>query len=122
MHDRNNGPQSRAKEGAKNPPVTNNIHIGTYNVRTLLGERRLLELEEEIRNIKWDIIGLSETRRAGESATQLASGNMLYISGKRISGQSGVGFLINRNMSSNVVNFKAVSDRVAIVIIRLNST
>ena len=37
------------------------LHIGTYNVRSLMGEDRLLELEEELQKIKWDILGLAET-------------------------------------------------------------
>ena len=46
--------------------VVQNMYIGTYNICSLLGEDRLAELEEELKAIKWNIIGLSETRRHGE--------------------------------------------------------
>jgi len=57
MHNTKHGPQSPAKEGAKNPRVRHEIYIGTYNVRTLLDDGRLRELEDELKSIKWDIIG-----------------------------------------------------------------
>ena len=57
----NHGPQSPAKEGAKNLRASS-IYIATYNIRSLSSEERLLELEEELKEIKWDIIGLAETR------------------------------------------------------------
>ena len=36
------------------------IKLGTYNVRTLLGEEQLEELERALEGVKWDFIGLSE--------------------------------------------------------------
>lgn len=60
-------------EGAKNlwgkdNGCLNDVYLATYNVRTLLTEDRYQELESEVLNkIKWDIIGLSETRRRGRT-------------------------------------------------------
>src|SRR5277367_5732341 len=68
---------STMKIRAKKLRVVQNMYIGTYNVRSLLGEDRLVELEE-LKAIKWDIIGLSETRRHGENMQKLVSGNILY--------------------------------------------
>lgn len=36
--------------------------IGTTNVKTLLGDAQLYELEEELAKIKWDIIEISEIK------------------------------------------------------------
>ena len=36
------------------------LHLATYNVRTLSDECHLVSLENEIEKIKWDIIGISE--------------------------------------------------------------
>jgi endonuclease/exonuclease/phosphatase family metal-dependent hydrolase len=110
----NHGPQSPAKEGAKNLRASS-IYIATYNIR------RLLELEEELKEIKWDIIGLAETRRCGESIKKLASGNILYTNGKINKRQSGVGFLINKSLANNVTEFKSVSDRLAFIILKINT-
>ena len=46
-------------EGAKN----HRFYVGTFNCRTLNGEDRIKELEEELGKLKWHIIGLAETRR-----------------------------------------------------------
>lgn len=36
------------------------LQIATYSVRALSDENHLAELEREIENIKWDIIGINE--------------------------------------------------------------
>jgi endonuclease/exonuclease/phosphatase family metal-dependent hydrolase len=119
-----NGPQSPAIEGAKNlraSSINNScMYIATYNVRSLSSEESLLELEEELKEIKWDVIGLAETRRRGESIKKLKSENILFTKGKNDKCQSGVGFLINKTMTNNVVEFKSVSDRLAFIVIKIN--
>ena len=47
------------------------LHLATYNVRTLSDECHLVSLENEIEKIKWDIIGISEMRRPGENVLNL---------------------------------------------------
>jgi len=39
------------------------IQIATYNIRTMSKIDHLTRLEEELKHIKWDILGLCETRR-----------------------------------------------------------
>lgn len=110
--------------GAKNHRVNigcGGILISTYNVRTLLGEAKLVELEEELSTIKWHIIGLAEVRRHGENLEHLQSGNLLYTRGKENVSQSGVGFLIHKEIAKNVTEFKSTSDRVAMIVLKLNS-
>ena len=67
--------------GATNHWVRTGHHwkmtLGSYNVRTLMDNKRILELETELDNMKWDIIGLCETRKIGESKLILKSGNIL---------------------------------------------
>ena len=64
---------------------------------------------------------MAETRRQGESIQQLNSGNVLYIKGNENKSQGGVGFLVHKNIARNVVEFKGASERVAMIVIRLNS-
>ena len=92
------------------------LHIGTYNVRSLLSEDRLIELEEELKSIKWNIIGLAETRRRGEKIQKLESGNVLYTVGSDLKSQAGVGFLVHKEIAKNVIEFKSASERVAMTI------
>ena len=94
------------------------LNIATYNVRTLSEELHLNNLEAEIENINWDIVGISEMRRPGEKIQALQSGHLLYNSGK--TKQNGVGFLIHKNLQSNIEKFTTTSDRIASVTLRIS--
>ena len=60
--------------GAKNHWVRKGHHwtlnICTYNVHTLMADEKHKELEHEIDNIKWDIVGLGDVRRKDERKIQ----------------------------------------------------
>ena len=101
------------------PPHKTVLNIATYNVRTLSEEIHLSSLEAEIKDINWDIIGISEMRRPGEKIQMLKSGHLLYNSGKEKK-ENGVGFLINKHLQSNIEKFIATSDRVASVTLRIS--
>ena len=77
-------------------------------------------LMEEIENIKWHIIGLSEVRRNGELLMNIKEGYLLYHKGRDDIKQSGVGFLINKEITKNMKEFPGESDRVASLTIKLN--
>jgi hypothetical protein len=111
--------------GAKNLWVNNRscqkrITVCTYNTRTLLGEDRLTELEKELDLIKWDIVGLSEVRRRGEELTELRSGSMFYYKGRENDSNSGVGFLVNRNIKNKVINYRNSGDRIAQITLQIS--
>ena len=56
-----------------------NLNIAMYNVGSLLQEERLIvEFEEELKGIKWDIIGLGEVVRRQEQFIELKSGHHFY--------------------------------------------
>jgi hypothetical protein len=95
--------------------------IATYNVRTLLGEEKLEELETALEQsgIHWDVIGLSEVRRKDESFQKLNSGHHFYSIGGNES-QAGVGFLIHRTISNNIIEIKGINERLAAITIRIN--
>src|SRR5277367_227625 len=102
--------------------VVQNMYVGTYNVRSLLGEDRLVELEEELKAIKWDIIGLSETRRHGENMQKLVSENILYTIGHANKSQAGVGYIVHKDMAGNVIEFRSARSfkRVAMLVVKIN--
>ena len=87
------------------------LKIATYNVRPLLRDEHIQELEEETRLV-WDVIGISEVRRPGECFTTLQSGHLLYHS-KAKNGQAGVGFLISRKWKDHIVRVNSIRPRVA---------
>lgn len=54
---------------------TRNIYW-TWNAQTLRSEDRVVQLEEELKHVHWDIIGLSKLKRKGEGQLSLKSGNI----------------------------------------------
>ena len=104
------GPPRRYTGSAKNLWVKKNHHtmgermkIATYNVRTLLKDEHVQELEEELKenNMKWELIGLGEVRRKEEIFTTLQSGHLLYHS-QANNRQAGVSFLVNKTWKDNM--------------------
>ena len=95
------------------------LHLATYNVRTLSDECHLVSLENEIEKIKWYIIGISEMRRPGENVVELASQHIMFNKGNDKK-QGGVGFLIHKKLKGNIEEFHATSNRVASVTIRIS--
>ena len=110
-------------EGAKNLWVRTghqwNMTLGTYNVRSLKTDDRLMELEHELEHITWDIIGLSEVRRRGIGYMTLKSGHQFFHSGND-SSHAGVGFLINKALAGNVIEVKGISERICKLVLQLN--
>ena len=119
-----NGPQSpaAARQRVLRISWVPNTYICSYNVRSLKDQNRLEELENELSEtrFKWNIIGLSETRRKGEHLVQLNSGHVLYTKGGEKS-IGGVGFLVNKNIKDRVVEFRGDSSRVASLTIKINT-
>jgi len=54
------------------------FNIITCNVRILFTNQRLKELEEDLKNIKWNIIGHCEIRRREEELLRLKLGHVFY--------------------------------------------
>lgn len=113
-------------EGAKNHRVRpgyqgkRTLQIATYNIRTLLSEHKVLELEEELNHIKWDILGMSEVRRKGEAETILKSGHLLYHKGEDEISQGGTGFLVHKRHKHQILKISSISPRVIYLILKLN--
>lgn len=122
--DQGGGPIKQGVGGAKNPWVRTGhqwkLNIATYNVRSLLQEERLLELEEELQGIKWDIVGLGEVRRRGEELTVLKSGHHFYHIGKMNKSEAGVGFLVHKSIAGNISEIKGINERLAQITIKIN--
>lgn len=77
-----------------------------------------MELTEEINELSWDIVGLSEVRRKGTYSITLYNGTVLFINGNGDTG--GTGFLVNKSLKNKVIKFKTYSHRVSKLILHLN--
>ncbi|VDO40038.1 unnamed protein product [Haemonchus placei] len=49
------------------------IKIATVNVRGLCSQQRLADFEANVKNVRFAVIGLAETRRSNRECTQLGS-------------------------------------------------
>ncbi|XP_072043116.1 craniofacial development protein 2-like [Amphiura filiformis] len=119
-----NGLTGEGAEGAKNLWKKNKscqqkLNICTYNTRTLVGEDKLIDLENELEHINWDIVGLSEIKRRGEELVELRSRSMFYYKGRDNDSNSGVGFLVNKNIKDKTISYRNSGDRIAQIIIQL---
>ncbi|KAH1026597.1 hypothetical protein HUJ05_000237 [Dendroctonus ponderosae] len=95
------------------------MHIASYNVQTLSPEAKLLEMEEELDNINWDIVGVSEVKRRGEDQITLRSGYKFHFKGEEDSPYGGVGSYVHKKHIPNLEKIECVSPRVYLVL-RLN--
>lgn len=113
------GRPSSEKGIRHNHSTSTELHICTYNVRTLRTDESLDALLEELEEINWDVIGLAETRRP-ENIVKLTCGHTLYTSAATNRSLNGVGFLVNKTIQSNILKFKIYSDRVAMLKLHIN--
>ncbi|CAD6196600.1 unnamed protein product [Caenorhabditis auriculariae] len=97
--------------------MAKHLFVGTLNVRTLLSNDRLVALENAVRLVNFDIIGLCEIRRAGTGSLVLNdTKHILYYHGT--SSQAGVGFLVHKDLATSV-EFTPVNDRLAFIDVKL---
>lgn len=114
-------------EGAKNHRTSLGYHqrrqlqIASINVRTLLSDQKLVELKEELEKIKWDIVELSKVRRRGEEQTTLKSGHTFHYIGQTDASEGGVGFIVHRKHTQNIIEIKSISTRVIYLTLKLNT-
>ena len=90
------------------------MNICNYNTRTL-NDNNLDILLNEIENINWDIIGLSETKIPKTEVTTTNKDHLLFTSGNQIQKRNGTGFLVHKKLKDHVIDFNPISDRIAVL-------
>lgn len=91
----------------------------TYNVRTLSSYERLIELTHSLENTKFDILGLSEVRRMGNSIQEYDDFIFQYIG--ETAGLYGVGFIIKKYLKKYIEEIIGISERVALLTLNINN-
>ncbi|GFN96623.1 endonuclease-reverse transcriptase [Plakobranchus ocellatus] len=96
------------------------MYIATYNTRTIRQQDDLQRLLEELEQIKWHIIGLSETKRRGEGLSEVPGGHWIFEKGKTEDNPTakGIALLINRNMKKYVEKTNIYSERIIVCTIK----
>ncbi|RZF46230.1 hypothetical protein LSTR_LSTR010892 [Laodelphax striatellus] len=83
-----------------------------HSMQSVYGEDKLMELEEAMKEVLWDIIGIAEIRRSYEKIAERNSGH-IFCHSAATRGNRGVGFFVNKLHSKSITEFKPVSDRIA---------
>uniref|UniRef100_A0A0K0DMF9 Craniofacial development protein 2-like n=1 Tax=Angiostrongylus cantonensis TaxID=6313 RepID=A0A0K0DMF9_ANGCA len=78
------------------------VTIGTYNARTLAYESSIEDLLMQARMIRYDVIGLSETRRCHPFNANCDTGEELFFGTCNGRGEGGVGVHVNTSWSMNI--------------------
>lgn len=93
------------------------MYVAALNVLTLKNDENLTELIHALKQIKWDIVGLSEVRRMGERIISYPDFLLCHIG--TTPGHHGVGFIIKKHLENYVESFVGISERIALLNIKL---
>ncbi|KAK6729355.1 hypothetical protein RB195_006420 [Necator americanus] len=85
--------------------------ICTYNARTLASEAAIEDLMMQAKKIKYDVIGLTETRRRHPLNAVYETGE-LFLGTCDSRGVDGVGVLVNTSMAKNINSFEQLTTRI----------
>jgi len=94
------------------------LQVLHFNCRGLADKARMYEFEKAVKNIKWDVIGISEIRREGEKLERKVNGNLFYYYGET-RGYRGTGFYIHKNVTNRVLKVKGISERISILKLKI---
>jgi exonuclease III len=93
------------------------MKIGAWNVRSMKQLGKLHMVIKEAERLHLDMIGLSETRWAGEGHFE-SEGSQIIHSGNE-KGSNGVAIILLKDASKSLVSYNPISDRM--LVIRLNA-
>ncbi|ETN77246.1 hypothetical protein NECAME_11179 [Necator americanus] len=86
--------------------------ICTYNARTLASEAAIEDLMMQAKKIKYDVIGLTETRQRHLFNAVYETGEELFLGTCDSRGVGGVDVLVNTSMAKNIDSFEQPTTRI----------
>uniref|UniRef100_A0A7I4YYM3 Reverse transcriptase domain-containing protein n=1 Tax=Haemonchus contortus TaxID=6289 RepID=A0A7I4YYM3_HAECO len=86
--------------------------ICTFNARTLASEACIEDLMMQARKIKYDVIGLTETRRHRPLHAVFETGEELFLGTCDSRGVGGVGVLVNTHLAMNIDSYESLTTRI----------
>ncbi|KAK6749289.1 hypothetical protein RB195_001720 [Necator americanus] len=86
--------------------------ICTYNARALASEAAIKDLMMQAKKIKYDVIGLIETRRRHHLNAIYETGEELFLGTCDSRGIGGVGVLVNTSIAKNIDSFEQLTTPV----------
>uniref|UniRef100_A0A0K0D0H9 Endo/exonuclease/phosphatase domain-containing protein n=1 Tax=Angiostrongylus cantonensis TaxID=6313 RepID=A0A0K0D0H9_ANGCA len=95
------------------------VTICTYNACTLASESSIEDLLMQARVIRYDVIGLAETRRRYPFNAVYNSGEELFLETTCDSrGVGGVGVLVNTSLSMKIDSFEHLTTRIGRLLLK----
>ncbi|KHN85091.1 hypothetical protein Tcan_01251, partial [Toxocara canis] len=95
--------------------------IYTYNCRSLARRTELTHLMEEKKRMKYDLLGLCETRRKEELNARWEDGNAVRLGkGAGIRTVGGIGFIIGKDGADKVVSCNVTSSRIGVLNVQIS--
>nr|CDJ88039.1 Endonuclease exonuclease phosphatase domain containing protein [Haemonchus contortus] len=86
--------------------------ICTFNALTLALEACIEDLMMQSRKIKYDVIGVTETRRHRSLHAVFETGEELFLGTCDSRGVGGVGVLVNTHMAINIDSYESLTTRI----------
>ncbi|VDO19748.1 unnamed protein product [Heligmosomoides polygyrus] len=86
--------------------------ICTYNSRTLASKVAVEDLMMPAKKMKYDVIGLTETRRHHPLHAAYDSGEELFLGTCDSRGVGGVGVLVNTHLAMNIDSYESLTTRI----------
>lgn len=113
-----NPPKDKETNPERNQPIK--LYILTYNVRSLSSYERLIELTETLKEVKYDIVGIAETRRSRSKIEEYDDFVLCHTGSTP--GMYGVGFLIKKIYKNYIESFVGLTERVALLNLNFDGT
>ncbi|VDM55080.1 unnamed protein product [Angiostrongylus costaricensis] len=88
------------------------VTICTYNARTLASVSSIEDFLMQARRIRYDVVGLAETRRRRPFNAVYDTGEELAFGTCDSRGVGGAGVLVNTTLSMNINSFEQVTTRI----------
>ena len=91
------------------------MRFGTWNIKTINGKE--VELIQEMKDHKMEILGLSEVKRKGNGMRRLQDGYILRYSGVGMDSRAkeGVGIITNERIETKVSGWEPINSRIMVV-------
>ncbi|VDM63708.1 unnamed protein product [Angiostrongylus costaricensis] len=88
------------------------VTICTYNARTLALKSSIEDLLMQARKIRYDAIGLAETKRRQLFNGVYDTGEEVFLETSDTRGVGGVGVLVSTSLSMNIDSFEQLTARI----------
>ncbi|XP_055965817.1 craniofacial development protein 2-like [Sorex fumeus] len=100
--------------GLSGLPKRRNTHmtVCTFNPRMLASDASINNLMLQAQRIKYDIIGLTDTRRPQPHHVVFNTGEELFLGTCNRRGIGGIGVLVNTNVAMSINSFKSLTNRI----------